>query len=412
MVTTAPSPGSTPRARRTSSRPLIPGIMRLVTRRSGRSSASAPTASLPDTNERTAYPSRWRIRVRRTQICVSSSTTKTVGFFTGRPAPRPRARRRRRRVRGGGRRSSCRRRAPPPRAWSRRGPGRSRRGRRARAPCRPGSRRRRGRDRRAARAGRRGGPRRRRDGDLDAPASVVGAEPRRDVDPPAGRRHALGARPQALERGAEGLLRREHLRRPSHGVTENAGPGQADGAPKTRTTSAFTLTGRSARFRCAEPDVPRRGRHPGRGVRHVQHHPDPGSSVENFVHSRESDTFASVLSPAETGHPAGKGSIPSAVDWGVSMVDVRNTRRAVRIGAAVAAAVLGGGLAASPAQAAPAPMAQTKTYGGSFTLPEGAPTPGARFKIKNAYRVVGRCAGVHLHRGRYVGDRRRRRRPC
>jgi len=72
------------------------------------------------------------------------------------------------------------------------------------------------------------------------------------------------------------------------------------------------------------------------------------------------------------------------------MVDVQNRRRVVRIGAAVAAAVIGGGLAASPVQAAPAPV-QTKSFGGSFTLPAGAPTPGAGFKIKNAYRVA---AGV------------------
>jgi hypothetical protein len=64
------------------------------------------------------------------------------------------------------------------------------------------------------------------------------------------------------------------------------------------------------------------------------------------------------------------------------MVDVKNV---VRIGAVVVAAVLGGGLAVSPAQAAP------KTSGGGFTLPAGAPTPGAGFKIKNTYRVV---AGV------------------
>ena len=64
------------------------------------------------------------------------------------------------------------------------------------------------------------------------------------------------------------------------------------------------------------------------------------------------------------------------------MVDVKNV---VRIGALVVAAVLGSGLAVSPAQAAP------KTFGGGFTLPAGSPTPGAGFKIKNAYRVV---AGV------------------
>src|SRR4051812_4892269 len=67
------------------------------------------------------------------------------------------------------------------------------------------------------------------------------------------------------------------------------------------------------------------------------------------------------------------------------MVDVKHM---VRIGAAVAAAVLGGGLAVSPAHAAPAPASAPKTFGGDFTLPAGAPTPGAGFKIKNAYRVV------------------------
>lgn len=69
------------------------------------------------------------------------------------------------------------------------------------------------------------------------------------------------------------------------------------------------------------------------------------------------------------------------------MVDVRNRSRVARVGAAVAAAVLGGGLASSPAQAAPA----EKVYGGGFTLPAGAPTPGAGSKIKVAYRVA---AGV------------------
>ena len=60
-----------------------------------------------------------------------------------------------------------------------------------------------------------------------------------------------------------------------------------------------------------------------------------------------------------------------------------------KVGAAVAVALLVGGLAASPAQAAP--TASTKVHGGSFTLPAGAPTPGDGYKIKNAYRVV---AGV------------------
>ena len=73
------------------------------------------------------------------------------------------------------------------------------------------------------------------------------------------------------------------------------------------------------------------------------------------------------------------------------MVDVKNRQRAARIGAAVAAAVLTGGLgvglAPSPAHAAPAAY----TSGGGFTLPAGAPTPGAGYTIKNAYRVV---AGV------------------
>lgn len=73
------------------------------------------------------------------------------------------------------------------------------------------------------------------------------------------------------------------------------------------------------------------------------------------------------------------------------MVDVKNR---VRVGAAIAAAVLGAGLAATPAQAAPAAPAApdaSGVFGGNFTLPAGAPNPGAGFKIKGAYRVV---AGV------------------
>jgi hypothetical protein len=57
-----------------------------------------------------------------------------------------------------------------------------------------------------------------------------------------------------------------------------------------------------------------------------------------------------------------------------------------RVGAAVAAAFLAGGLAASPAQAAG--TESTRVHGGSFTLPAGAPTPGDGYKIKNAYRVA------------------------
>lgn len=67
------------------------------------------------------------------------------------------------------------------------------------------------------------------------------------------------------------------------------------------------------------------------------------------------------------------------------MVDIKRT---YRVGAAVAAAVLAGGIAASPVSAAPAAPA---TFGGGFTLPAGAPTPGAGFTIKGAYRVA---AGV------------------
>lgn len=78
------------------------------------------------------------------------------------------------------------------------------------------------------------------------------------------------------------------------------------------------------------------------------------------------------------------------MDWGWSKVD---TNRKRRFGAAVAVALLAGGLAASPAQAAPTSSSTslTKVHGGSFTLPAGAPTPGDGYKIKNAYRVV---AGV------------------
>jgi hypothetical protein len=71
------------------------------------------------------------------------------------------------------------------------------------------------------------------------------------------------------------------------------------------------------------------------------------------------------------------------------MVDIK---RKFRFGAAVAAAVLAGGIAASPAQAAPAaPAPAGAAFGGSFTLPDGAPTPGAGFTVKGAYRVA---AGV------------------
>ncbi len=70
------------------------------------------------------------------------------------------------------------------------------------------------------------------------------------------------------------------------------------------------------------------------------------------------------------------------------MVDIK---RMYRIGAAVAAVVLAGGIAASPASAAPAAPAAPAAFGGSFTLPAGAPTPGTGFTIKGAYRVA---AGV------------------
>ncbi|GIJ69095.1 DUF3455 domain-containing protein [Virgisporangium ochraceum] len=73
------------------------------------------------------------------------------------------------------------------------------------------------------------------------------------------------------------------------------------------------------------------------------------------------------------------------------MVDIK---RKYRIGAAVAAAVLAGGLAGTPAQAAPAAPAAPSggtVFGGTFTLPAGAPTPGDGFVVKSAYRVV---AGV------------------
>src|SRR5689334_19606541 len=66
------------------------------------------------------------------------------------------------------------------------------------------------------------------------------------------------------------------------------------------------------------------------------------------------------------------------------MVDIKR-----KLGVAFAVALLAGGVAASPAQAAPAQA--EKTFGGSFTLPDGAPTPGAGFAIKGAYRVA---AGV------------------
>ena len=70
------------------------------------------------------------------------------------------------------------------------------------------------------------------------------------------------------------------------------------------------------------------------------------------------------------------------------MVDMK---RMFRVGAAVAAAVLAGGIAASPAQAAPTEPAASEAFGGSFTLPDGAPAPGAGYTIKGTYRVA---AGV------------------
>jgi hypothetical protein len=69
------------------------------------------------------------------------------------------------------------------------------------------------------------------------------------------------------------------------------------------------------------------------------------------------------------------------------MVDETRKRRAVRVGAAVAAALLGAGLAGAPAQAAPT-QAQHETHGGRFTLPDGAPTPDGAYRITGAYRVV------------------------
>lgn len=66
------------------------------------------------------------------------------------------------------------------------------------------------------------------------------------------------------------------------------------------------------------------------------------------------------------------------------MVDRKFRMRAVMaalLGLAVAA------VQAAPAQAAPAPAAPAAA-GASFTLPEGAPTPGAGFAIKRAYRVI------------------------
>ena len=71
------------------------------------------------------------------------------------------------------------------------------------------------------------------------------------------------------------------------------------------------------------------------------------------------------------------------------MVDKSTGRRAFRIGGAVATALLAlatAAIHAGPAQAAPAVR--------GFTLPEGAPNPGAGFVIKSAYRVV---AGVQIY---------------
>lgn len=65
------------------------------------------------------------------------------------------------------------------------------------------------------------------------------------------------------------------------------------------------------------------------------------------------------------------------------MVDKSTGRRAFRIGGAVATALLALAAAAvhaGPAQAAPAER--------GFTLPEGAPNPGAGFVMKSAYKVV------------------------
>jgi len=58
----------------------------------------------------------------------------------------------------------------------------------------------------------------------------------------------------------------------------------------------------------------------------------------------------------------------------------------IRIGGAVAAALLA--MTAAAVQAVPAQAAPATSSGGRFTLPEGAPNPGAGFRIKAAYKVV------------------------
>jgi len=76
----------------------------------------------------------------------------------------------------------------------------------------------------------------------------------------------------------------------------------------------------------------------------------------------------------------------------MSMVDktrVRIAAAVLALGAAVVQAVQAVPAQAAPGQAAPAaPQAPAAPASRSFTLPEGAPNPGAGFVIKAAYRVV------------------------
>jgi hypothetical protein len=68
------------------------------------------------------------------------------------------------------------------------------------------------------------------------------------------------------------------------------------------------------------------------------------------------------------------------------MVDRKQGSRSLRIGGAVAVALLA--IIAAAVQAVPAQAAPATHSGGTFTLPEGAPNPGAGFRIKAAYKVV------------------------